>query len=264
MERLSRVQNELADAEVEMEESQYRVANLRSRLATEPERLESANRFNQDAAAEEIEIGLAALELERDRLLQDFKPDSRYVRDIDTQITLARARLAALQDESGGIGGTEINPIHQEVTSELLRAEAQLDGAQGKYQSLQNQVLALKSELDDLNAKAFGVERLRRETQAAEESFLLYRKKHEEARISAAMDQQKIINVTIAQPAQRPLRPVSRRLGINLLLAMVVGVLGGLGLAFGFEFYLDHTFTTGEEMERRLGLAHLASIPEEA
>jgi len=264
MARLSRIKNELADAEVEMEESQYRVSNLTKRMAAEPERLQSSSRLNQDAAAEEVEKGLAALELERDRLLQDFKPDSRYVQDIDTQIRLARQRLTDLQGVGGSIDGTEINPIHQELKSELLRAEARLDGAQGRFQSLQNQVMLLGTELERLNEKAFELERLQREAEAAEESYLLYRKKHEEARISAAMDQQKIINVSVAQPAQKPLKPLPRRLGLNLLLAITVGFLGGLGLAFGTEFYLDHTFTTGEEMERRLGLQHLASIPEEA
>ncbi len=264
MERLSRVQNEFADAEVEMEESQFRVLNLRGRLTSEPERLQSSNRMNQDAAAEEVEKGLAALEMERDRLLQDFKPDSRYVTDIDTQIGLARERLLDLQTFGGSIGGTEVNPIHQELRSELLRAEAQLDGAQGKFHSLQTQVTALQQELDHLNEMAFEVERLRREC-AGRRGVLP--SLSQEARGGADFGgdgPQKIINVTIAQPAQKPLRPLSRGLGINLILAVVVGVLGGLGLAFGIEFYVDHTFTTGEEMERRLALTHLASVPEEA
>jgi uncharacterized protein involved in exopolysaccharide biosynthesis len=264
LDRLSRVKNELSDAQVEVEESQYRASSLRKRLETEPERLESANRNNRDAAVEEIEKGLAALELERDRLLQDFKPDSRYVTDIDTQIALARERLASLEDELGSIGGTEPNPVHQQLRSELVRAEAALEGARGRYASLEFQMDRLNAELDALNNDAFEMEQLRREAQAAEEDYLLYRKKHEEARISAAMDQQKIINVTVAQPAQRPLKPLARGLKRNVILALLLGLVGGLGLAFGVEFYVDHTFTTGEEMERKLGLVHMASIPEES
>lgn len=264
LERLARVQNELTDAQVEYEESQYKVASLKDRIAREPARLESSNRMNQDAALEEIEKGIAALELERDGLLQDFKPDSRFVRDIDAQIEMATQRLAELRAEAGSIDGTEVNPIHQQLKSELVQAESQLEGAKGRYLSLQDQVTAMSRELDQLNAKAFEIERLRRDTQAAEESYSLYRKKHEEARISAAMDQEKIINVTVAQKAQRPLRPMPRGLRMTVLAALLFGITGGLGLAFGVEYYVDHTFTTGEEMERRLGLPHLASVPEEA
>ena len=91
---------------------------------------------------------------------------------------------------------------------------------------------------------------------------MLYQKKHEEARISAAMDQQRIVNVSIAQPAQRPLRPVAPNKLLNLLLGLLLGVFGGLGLAFVTE-YLDHSFTTGHDLEARLGIPLLGAIPEQ-
>ena len=102
----------------------------------------------------------------------------------------------------------------------------------------------------------------RREARAAEEAYMLYQKKHEEARISAAMDQQKIVNVSIAQPAQRPLKPVGRK-ALNLLLGLLLGAIGGLGFAFVAE-YLDHSFTTGRDLEARLGMPLLGAIPEHA
>jgi capsular polysaccharide biosynthesis protein len=47
-------------------------------------------------------------------------------------------------------------------------------------------------------------------------------------------------------------------------IALLIGITGGLGLAFGVESYLDHSFTNGDEIERRLGLVHVASIPDGA
>jgi uncharacterized protein involved in exopolysaccharide biosynthesis len=262
LDRLARFQNDRADAETDMQEQSRRLENLRLRLGEEPERLESANRNLRDASTEVIKEQLTELELERDSLLQDFKPDSRYVRDIETQIELARTRLEELQAGATAIEGTETNPIYQSLKQELLRAEAEHEGTQARFASLSIQVDDYRNELENLNKKAFELEGLRREAQAAEEEYLLYRKKLEEARISAAMDQQKLINVTIAQPAQRPLKPRGRDLRAMMFFAMVAGVVGGLGLAFGTELYLDHSFTTGHEIERRLGIPHIASIPE--
>jgi len=91
---------------------------------------------------------------------------------------------------------------------------------------------------------------------------MLYQKKHEEARISAAMDQQRIVNVSIAQPAQRPLRPVAPRKALNLILGLLSGAMGGLSLAFVTE-YFDHSFTTGRELEARLGIPLLGAIPDQ-
>jgi capsular polysaccharide biosynthesis protein len=39
-------------------------------------------------------------------------------------------------------------------------------------------------------------------------------------------------------------------------------MLGGVGLAFVIENTFDRSFTTGEDVERRLGIPHIASIPE--
>ena len=48
----------------------------------------------------------------------------------------------------------------------------------------------------------------------------------------------------------------------RLFAALVIGIFGGLGVAFGIEFYLNRSFTTGEDIERKLGIPHIASIPE--
>jgi uncharacterized protein involved in exopolysaccharide biosynthesis len=116
--------------------------------------------------------------------------------------------------------------------------------------------------LEELDQKGFAIESLRREAKAAEDAYMLYQKKHEEARISAAMDQQRIVNVSIAQPALRPLRPVGPRKALNLLLGLLLGALGGLGLAFVVE-YFDHSVTTGRDLEMRVGIPLLGAIPDQ-
>jgi len=261
--RLARLENDLGDTEVEMQGLLHEISSLQARLDQEPERLQSSSNLNQDSAIDEIERALTALQLERDALLQEFKPDSRHVRDIDTQIELAEARLAEALENRGGIDGTELNSTHQELKSELMRAEAHYEGTRARYASLQQQATEYQKELDEVNRTAYEIGKLRRSARAAEDDYLLYRKKHEEARISAAMDQQQLINVTIAQPAQKPLRPLPRGLMTRTLAGLFFGVVGGLGLAFIKEFHLNRSFITGDDIERRMGIAHIASIPNE-
>jgi len=261
MSRLASLEAELGDAEVALESRIREVANLREQISREPKRLESPNRQNQDATTEEIERALTTLRLERDALLQDFRPDSRHVRDIDTQIRLAEERLETAKKRTI-FSGTESNPVYVQLKGDLLRNETEIEGIRARIISLRMHVAESRVELKDLNEKAFGVENLRRLAQAAEEDYLLYRKKSEEARISAAMDQEKFVNVTIVQPAQMPLRPEPRDLLRRFLMAVVVGLLGGFGIAIGVDKFLSHSFTTGEEVERKLGIPHIASIPD--
>jgi len=62
------------------------------------------------------------------------------------------------------------------------------------------------------------------------------------------------------QPATYETKPVSPRRRVNLALGLLVGVLGGLGLALLLE-YLDHSLETPEDIETKLGLPTLVSIP---
>jgi len=261
MERLAGLESSLGNAEVELESQRRQVASLLAMLQREPERLESSSRDNLDAATEEIERALASLRLQRDALLQDFKPESRHVRDIDTQIKMAEDRLVQSRSELG-VSGTESNPVFLQIKGELVLSEAALEGTHARVSSLRTQVVEYRKVLDTLNDKAFDLESLHRDSQVAEEDYLLYRKKHEEARISAAMDQEKFINVTVAQPAQMPLKAEPRGLALKLFLSIFLGLLGGVGLAFGLDTFLDRSFTTAENLERRLGIPHIASIPE--
>ncbi len=262
MESLSRMENELGDAEVELQEQQQQMASLQSRLLEEPERIPTASRNNITAASEEIEVALAELRLHRDELLQDFKEDSRYVRDIEKQILLAEERLERANSAASGVNRTESNPVYLQLKSELMRVETEYEGTRARVDSLRNQVRVSRGDLAALNANAFEFDALRRNALAAEDDYLLYRKKFEEARISSAMDQEKIINVTVAQPALMPLRPVRRGVVRKFLLALFVGVFGGFAIAFALDQYIDRSFTTAEDIERRLGIPHLASIPD--
>ncbi|HEX9049268.1 MAG TPA: polysaccharide biosynthesis tyrosine autokinase [Anaeromyxobacter sp.] len=60
-----------------------------------------------------------------------------------------------------------------------------------------------------------------------------------------------------ALPAEKPVRP---NVWQNLLLALLLGVIGGVGLAFGAE-YLDTSITTQDQIEEKLGLTFLGLIP---
>jgi uncharacterized protein involved in exopolysaccharide biosynthesis len=259
--RLAEFESQYGEAVVEVRQQTERVAALEAQLAGEPERLPSSMRLNQDPTTEELERALVALQLKRDALVQDFTPENRQVRDIEDQIRATQERLKEAEARVANINRTELNTVYQNLRTQLLVARADLKGARARHDSLQNQMASYRRQLEELSQKGVTADGLRREVRAAEEAFMLYQKKHEEARITAAMDQQRIVNVSIAQPAQRPLEPVAPRKALNLLLGLLLGGIGGLGLAFVNEHF-DHSFTTGHEVEARLGIPLLGTIPE--
>ena len=70
----------------------------------------------------------------------------------------------------------------------------------------------------------------------------------------------KVSNVYLVDKAAPPLKPSHPKRALSLLFATVVGLAGGLGLAFLRE-YLDNTLRTPEEVESRLGLPTLGVVP---
>jgi uncharacterized protein involved in exopolysaccharide biosynthesis len=261
LQRMSELAADLTATEVAIRAGEQRLSALGSRVDSEPERLPTAGRGNIDARFEQIQQGIVTLELQRDALLQEFTPDNRQVRDVETQIELAKVRLTEVSEEVGDVNRSEANPVRRALREDLLRAEAELEAARARLVSLRAQRASLARESSDLSAKSFDVDRLRRETRAAGEAYWLYSKKHEEARLSEAMDRRNLVDVSVAQPAKRPIEPIEPKIARNLVLGVILGAVGGLGLALGAGA-LDHTFTTGQDVERRLGIPLLASIPE--
>lgn len=62
-----------------------------------------------------------------------------------------------------------------------------------------------------------------------------------------------------AQLAENP-SPVKPRPALNMAIAMVVGLMAGVGMAFLLE-YLDNTIKTEQDIEKLLGLPVLGAIP---
>ena len=83
----------------------------------------------------------------------------------------------------------------------------------------------------------------------------------EEARISDAMDNQKIANISVVEPALPPIKPVKPKKILNIILSIILGSVAGLGVAFSSE-YFSHGFNNSEDVKKHLGLKVLASIPE--
>lgn len=143
----------------------------------------------------------------------------------------------------------------------MVELEADLEGARARISELEAQYADLEQALTALNFKGTRAKELRRELARAEEAYALYRNKSDTAAISAAMSREELVNTSVAQPptvATDPVGPGKRTL---LMLGLFVAVGGGIGLALLLDALAPGVLNP-KQLERRLGLAHLGSIPE--
>jgi uncharacterized protein involved in exopolysaccharide biosynthesis len=130
-----------------------------------------------------------------------------------------------------------------------------------KSQAQRGQLADYKKELDQFNRIETEYNRLEQEVEVDRQNYQLYLTKFEESRISDAMDSEKIAGVSLIEPAQVPLKPISPKKMLNLVLGLFLGAMGGLGLAFFLE-YLDDSLGEIDDVEEQLQLPVLGVLPE--
>ncbi len=259
-ERLTRFRADLANAMVEEREASERVASLRTEFAREPERIASSNRqFQGSAAVEDLERAVTALELERDDLLQRYTPTSQRVQQIDVQIASARERLSNARNSAGEFAGTEPNPIYNTLKLELQRAQTELQAIRGRRRALEQGIARERQEFAVLSESSLDLVGLQKEMAAAEQQVALFQEKVDEARVGSAMDRERMVNVSLVRAPRLPVRPVSPRPMLNLALAILIGGMGGLVIAY-LSALLAPTIATRTDIERDLDLPMIAAV----
>ena len=242
-----------------IEELGEKVAAYRERLQEIGQDTERYTQTERDKIVVDAQTRLLAQELKAQELLaKGYREDSRSVASVREEIALVRGFLKAKEAEVSQLVRTG-NPVYQEVEKELLKAEAELASLQAGAATLAEQVAELDRKINTLDDKRNELRSLQREVEVNEKNYLTYVEKHEEARISDDLDQQKIVNISVIQAPVTPEKPVKPKKLLNLILGVLLGALSGLGFAF-FRELTSQTFSTPEQVEQRLGLPVLASV----
>jgi succinoglycan biosynthesis transport protein ExoP len=85
-------------------------------------------------------------------------------------------------------------------------------------------------------------------------------RRESETGVEARLKGLRTSNVRVVDRARVPVRPSSPNKKRNLVLALLLGLGGGVGLAFLFDF-LDNSVKTSEDVERYAGLPTLGVVP---
>ncbi len=153
----------------------------------------------------------------------------------------------------------------KEVQDELTKArKAVVDDVRQQYETakqrvalLQDEVNAQKAEANDMAEKLVQYNILQHDAQANKQLYDGLQEKLKEATISAGL---RSSNIRIVDPALVPATPSAPRKTRNILLSILVGLVGGIGLAV-FREYLDNTVKSPDDVESLTGLPALAVVP---
>ncbi|MDM8553297.1 polysaccharide biosynthesis tyrosine autokinase, partial [Desulfococcaceae bacterium HSG7] len=189
---------------------------------------------------------IAQLNIKYSDLLAEYEKLAVSFRDSYPQVQAIRSRMASIADRIN----LEEHKIFKALQSEYRTALE-------KKQAMQIRVNEQKKRALELNERATQYKILAREVETNKGIYqsLLERAKEIESMVGVSAS-----NIYIVDRASIPIYPFKPRVRFNLLLAMIIGVLGGIGAAFAQEYFAD-TITNPEQISDRFQIPILGVVP---
>ena len=159
--------------------------------------------------------------------------------------------------------------VELESARKSLEDETQnlVKGAYSEYQTALNKEKSLETEFNEqknaafqMNSSAVLYNGLKVEIQNKKTLLDSLLRRESETGVEARLKGLRTSNVRVVDRARVPVSPSSPNKRRNLILALILGLGGGVGLALLFDF-LDNSVKTSEDVERYAGLPTLGVVP---
>lgn len=258
--KLSELDISVRQTNIDLAEIRQRIRVLQDQLSSLPERTTTqVHTGDNPELLKADKSSLLDLQLKRTQLLTKFEPTHRLVREVDQQIAQTQSAIAAesqspLRDET-----TDKNPQFEWAKSELQQQQVRLKGLKAREAATSAQATAYREMSARLGDDAVTQQELIEDEKAAEDNYLLYVKKQEEARMADALDRRGIVNVALAEQPVAPALPAWSAWMVMAVGFMAAGC-AGAGAAFTAD-YLNTAFRNPDDVLLYLNAPVLASLP---
>ncbi len=154
----------------------------------------------------------------------------------------------------------KLDSMWNELKKAVDAAESEYRSALKKEVSLKNLLRRQRADVVRMESNAILYNSIKIEVENKRRLLNSLVERQNETLVSARLGGLKTSNISIIDKAKVPKNPVSPKKKLNLFLALLVGLFGGVGLCFFFE-YLDNTVKGPEDVEKLAGLPSLGVIP---
>ena len=274
-EQISNIRKELFDTQAELSERQAILDEL-TKLSGSAARLEATN-VDQltEIPAEQLDdyqriCGRLAFLQEKERnylTQQGFTPENNLVKEVHEQVEQFKAQKASLEEKYPKLAILSIpsvNPVNGRQAGEEidLKSESELvTGLKAKIQALSSQLNQVWAEATNFQKVETALSELEQKKQVEEANRKYFMSSLEGVRIDQALGADKAANISIIQSPSLPGKGWSKPFRKKVAMVAIGGVLGGIALAFLIELFLDRSLKRPSDIETKLRLPLLISIP---
>jgi polysaccharide biosynthesis protein PslE len=251
----------ISNAEREKHEVEARIGSIRAELVAIPARINSVEVEKPNSATDMQAQQLYTLQLQETDLKAKYNPGHPKLVAIQRLLQEAEAQYK-LKDTKSQETTDDINPIHRELTLDLLKFDSQMAGVLGKLETLDRQKAEILEKLREINSHEIEVTDLEREQAIREKKYLAYTDSLEQARINRELERMRVSSVVVASPATLQEKPVSPSKALVAIFGIGLIVLGGAAVAL-LVAKLDDRLTTPNAVRNRIGIPVLATLPQD-
>ncbi|MBS3765810.1 AAA family ATPase, partial [Candidatus Bipolaricaulota bacterium] len=256
---LSQLQKMLAQAQVEYQDKQDELKTINKMLDTVKQDLfeedlvdggqTAVNEF-QDKYFQLKKLKNEIEELEEER--SQYLEEDNYAKaeQLEQQIKDKRKKFQGSATEKFQV--LDLLPKYEELIKRQLEVSVEVEAAENRVQVLRKKIDGL---IDQLTQHGLELLRYERDLDVTKETYKMLRTEYEKARITEAGELGGVRVVARGSTPKAPIEPNKKR---NMLLAVVLGLAVGSGLAFVKE-YLDNSIRGPEDVES-LGISSLGTV----
>jgi uncharacterized protein involved in exopolysaccharide biosynthesis len=247
----------LGQTRADLAETQKRTDSLEEMKKTTEPRMLAQQRTAEDGSIKDMKSKLLDLEIKRSDMASKYQADYPPLMELEREIAITKGALSTNKPMSDTT--TDRNPTYQWLNDEIVKNKAQITGDKARIAELETVIAQNMDSVRKLDTATIELEDLTRATKTAEDNYLLYSRKREEARISDALDATQIENVAIQEKPSVPVYPAQS----GWLFALIGSVLA-LTVSAATVFIkerMDVSFRTPVEVETILNLPVLAAVP---
>jgi uncharacterized protein involved in exopolysaccharide biosynthesis len=241
-------------------ELQNRLEQLQRMRKSTPEMLQLYSEAEQSDSLERARSQLLDLELQNSQLSARFADGNRNLQNVRAQIDILRDYVKQQEKRFAGRVRTGRNPLYDEITAEITRAEAEIRPGQIRAEALDQDVERLDERLRILAEAERILVGLDRERESLEASLRIYRQRQADARILEDLDRQKIVSISVIQEPTGDRRSTSPKPLIYFGAGVGGGVIAAI-LLIVVLFAFRNTYIAPEGVESSAGIPVLVSLP---
>jgi succinoglycan biosynthesis transport protein ExoP len=192
---------------------------------------------------------IQALKTQYSQVKSEYDEKGRIYRPEYPEMVQLKARLDATR-----------NTLQEEIRKAVGAAESDYRSALKKENSLQGLLDEQRVDVTRMNKNAIFYHTLRTEVENMRTLLSTLVAKQNEIQVSSQLGGLRTSNIKVVDRALVPRAPFTPNIRRNLLMALLVGLLGGLGLIFLVET-MDNTVKGPEDVEKLVHLPSLGIIP---